>query len=183
MGISKKHKKICTVSFIAILVIGFLGYQVTFSDVETSISIFDVGQGSSHFIQTKEGVDILIDGGPSSSVVESLGKVLPWHDHYIDIVILTHPHADHLKGLLEVIKRYKVGMVYVSLTSYESLVYQRFLKEVDEIVVQAPLTIMIDEDTSIEILYPFAGQLDFTNANFDCWSSWFKNLKYDFFFK
>ena len=72
------------------------------------VSFFDVGQGDSIFIETPEGHQILIDGGPGSKVLEKLGKEMPFWDRSIDLVILTHPEYDHIKGLIEVLKRYQI---------------------------------------------------------------------------
>jgi len=72
------------------------------------VIFFDVGQGDSIFIQTPQQHQILIDGGPSSVIIEKLGKEMPFWDRTIDLIILSHPEVDHLTGLLEVLKRYKV---------------------------------------------------------------------------
>ncbi|PIS39581.1 MAG: hypothetical protein COT33_01260 [Candidatus Nealsonbacteria bacterium CG08_land_8_20_14_0_20_38_20] len=72
------------------------------------VSFFDVGQGDAIFIETPKGHQILIDGGPSSAILEKLAKETPFWDRTIDLIILTHPEKDHLSGLIEVLKRYKV---------------------------------------------------------------------------
>lgn len=97
-----------TLGAIAVLVL------VAFSNVIPSktvkIWVFDIGQGDAIFI---DGPDkqILIDGGPDGLVLERLSSVMPWRDRKIDIVLNTHPHADHLVGLLPVLERYKVDEV------------------------------------------------------------------------
>ena len=72
------------------------------------VNFFDVGQGDAIFIETPKRQQILIDGGPDSKILEKLGKEMPFYDRSIDLVILTHPERDHLAGLLEVLKKYKV---------------------------------------------------------------------------
>ncbi|MBU4298992.1 MBL fold metallo-hydrolase [Patescibacteria group bacterium] len=72
------------------------------------VNFFDVGQGDAIFIETARGHQILIDGGPSSAILEKLAKEIPFWDRTIDLIILTHPERDHLSGLIEVLKRYKV---------------------------------------------------------------------------
>ncbi|MDO8424330.1 MAG: ComEC/Rec2 family competence protein [bacterium] len=69
---------------------------------------FDVGQGDSAFIETPKGHQILIDGGPSPVVLEKLANEMPFWDRSIDLIILSHPEEDHMAGLIEVLKRYKV---------------------------------------------------------------------------
>lgn len=78
------------------------------------IHFFDVGQGDAIFIEAPNGNQVLIDGGPDSAILARLGEVMPFWDRSIDLLILTHPHADHLDGFLEVLGRYKVGGVLES---------------------------------------------------------------------
>ena len=82
------------------------------SEPELRVWFFDVGQGESIFIETPDGQQILVDGGPDTSVLRKLGMVMaPW-DRTIDAVVLTHPHADHVTGINHVLDRYQVGTVY-----------------------------------------------------------------------
>ena len=75
------------------------------------VNFFDVGQGDAVFIETPQSQQILIDGGPSSKILEKLGKEIPFWDRNIDLIILTHPEADHMVGLIEVLKKYKVNSI------------------------------------------------------------------------
>lgn len=75
------------------------------------VVFFDVGQGDAAFIETPQGHQILVDGGPDSSLPEKLAKEMPFWDRTIDLIILTHPEKDHMAGLLEVLKRYEVANV------------------------------------------------------------------------
>ena len=72
------------------------------------VNFFDVGQGDAIFIETPKKHQILIDGGPSSVILEKLNKEMPFWDRSLDLIILSHPDKDHLTGLLAVLKRYKV---------------------------------------------------------------------------
>jgi len=75
------------------------------------VTFFDVGQGDSIFIETSDGYQILIDGGPDSKILEKLAREMPWGDKTIDLVILTHPEKDHMVGLLKVLERYQVEQI------------------------------------------------------------------------
>ena len=70
----------------------------------------DVGQGDAFLIES-DGRYALIDGGPDRAVLlRRLGEVLPpWHRR-IDVIAITHEHADHGVGLLAVIERYEIGI-------------------------------------------------------------------------
>jgi competence protein ComEC len=82
-----------------------------FKDDSLRVVFFDVGQGDSIFIRTPQKHHILIDGGPGNVVLEKLGQELPFFYNSIDLLILTHPHDDHVSGLIEVLERYKVKEV------------------------------------------------------------------------
>jgi len=75
------------------------------------VTFFDVGQGDSIFIETSDGYQILIDGGPDSKILEKLAREMPWGDKTIDLIILTHPEKDHMVGLLKVLERYQVEQI------------------------------------------------------------------------
>jgi competence protein ComEC len=75
-----------------------------------TVSFLDIGQGDAILVQAPGGRQVLIDGGPADGgILRRLGEVLPWYDRSIDVVIPTHPDADHIAGLLPVLKRYEVA--------------------------------------------------------------------------
>src|SRR3990167_1666572 len=86
----------------------------------------DVGQGDAIFIETPRKAQVLIDGGPDMKVLGQLSAVMPFYDRSIDLLILTHPQEDHMFGLVEVLKRYKVGRVLMTGVNYQSKTYQEF---------------------------------------------------------
>ncbi len=67
----------------------------------------DVGQGDSILI-AKGNIQVLIDGGPDKKVLNCLGKYVAFWDRKIEFVVLTHPQADHMNGLIDVVSRYRV---------------------------------------------------------------------------
>lgn len=93
---------------------------------EFRVIFFNVGQGDSIFIEDEGGHQILIDGGQGKSVLTKLGRELPFFDRSLDLVILTHPDKDHLEGLLEVLKRYKVEQVFYTGVRDPDPAYQKF---------------------------------------------------------
>ena len=70
--------------------------------------ICDAGQRDAIFTRIPNGSDILIDGEPDDSVLACLGKYMPFWDRTSEVMILTHPHADHLTGLTTVLNHYRV---------------------------------------------------------------------------
>jgi len=119
---------------------------------------FDVGQGDAALIITPGGQDILVDGGPDNKVVQKLGEYLPYTDRKIEYVILTHPHADHLVGLVETLKRYEVGRILMTGVVYSTAEYEKFLELAEEKnipidIIEQPETIAID-GVDLAILAP-----------------------------
>ncbi len=92
------------------------------------VVFFDVGQGDAIFIETPKRHQILIDGGPDSTILEKLGKEMPFWDRTIDLIILTHPERDHLAGLLEVLKSYKVENILWTGIKRDTAEYREWLK-------------------------------------------------------
>ncbi|MFT5037384.1 MAG: competence protein ComEC [Candidatus Azotimanducaceae bacterium] len=76
-----------------------------------TVTFLDVGQGDSIFIETSDGVQVLIDGGPGSGVLRNLGEVMGVRDRTIDMIIGTHPDKDHIGGLVDVLERYEVATI------------------------------------------------------------------------
>lgn len=107
-----KYLYLCLIS---LFLLGcFFVYQTSkFNDGKLHLVVCDVGQGDAIFIRTSNGSDILVDGGPDDSVLNCLSKHMPFWDRTITLMVLTHPHADHLTGLISVLNRYKV-MHYVT---------------------------------------------------------------------
>ena len=78
------------------------------------VYFFDVGQGDSTLIVTPGGRQVLVDGGPErDGAVRAVSGELVFWDKSLDMVVLTHLDADHSRGLLEVLNRFRVGGVLV----------------------------------------------------------------------
>lgn len=97
-----------------------------------TLAVLDVGQGDAVFIEDALGRQILIDGGPDRKILSALPALMPFSDRSLDLLILTHPHADHVTGLVEVLKRYRVAAVLESGAAYDSAVYGEWRRLLDE---------------------------------------------------
>ncbi len=109
---SHTHQK--TLAIILVLSVSLLA-EAFFSGTwfhphRLAVWVFDVGQGDAIFIDspTKQ---ILIDGGPNDAILEKLASVLPPWDRSLDVILATHPHADHVLGLDAVLENYQVAEV------------------------------------------------------------------------
>jgi len=94
------------------------------------VVFLNVGQGDSILIQ-HGSTQMLIDGGADASVLYELQKYMPIYDRNIEYVVLTHPHDDHLLGLLKVLDRYSVGEILYYPVCFENENYKYLLQKYD----------------------------------------------------
>ena len=124
------------------------------------IHFFDIGQGDSIFIETPSGYQILIDGGPDNKVLSAIGSVMPFSDRDIDMVVASHPHSDHITGLMGVLDRYRVENIVEAKESYDSpqfLAWQEAVagesaKETEPVIGKQ---INFDDGVVLYLLHPF----------------------------
>ena len=154
---------------VAAILLGFC--LLSLPDGKLHVFVLDIGQGDSILIQTPTDERILVDGGPDDSVLKELGKVMPFYEKTIDVVLLSHPHMDHVNGLVEVLKRYHVGTVIMSGAKYNYSGYNEFLNEIHELklpVVYAgePVDYVLGSVT-LDMLFPFDSEqgMSFENQN------------------
>jgi competence protein ComEC len=96
------------------------------------VVFLDVGQGDATLIESPTGTQVLIDGGKGSMVLTSLGHEIDFFDRDIDMIIATHPDADHIGGLIDVLLRYNVHTVVMTENESDTPVFDSFKKVVEE---------------------------------------------------
>ena len=124
-----------------------------------TVAFLDVGQGDAIFIEAPNGNQMLIDGGKGKIVLEELGKVMPPYDRSIDIVLATHPDADHIGGLPEVLKRFDVSLFIEPGVSSDSAIYQgleEIVKEkgIKKILARRGMNINLGGGVTFIVLFP-----------------------------
>jgi competence protein ComEC len=144
----------------------------TMPDDKLRVSFLDVGQGDAILIQ-KGNQQVLVDGGPSPQALTlELGDRMPFWDRTIELVVLTHPHSDHLAGLVEVLQRYQVEQVLYPELDYESPLYEEWLrlvkeKDIKRTLAQAGQQIDLGEGVIITVLNPQTPALTGTESDID----------------
>ena len=139
-----------------------LAWYAVFSedrDGKLIVAFLDVGQGDAIFIESPTGTQMLIDGGPDKSVLRQLGKVMPFYDRTIDVLVVTNPDKDHFAGFLDVLRSYKVGAVMEPGTlgaASEYAVLERLITEkgVKKLLVRRGQKIQLGDGAILEILFP-----------------------------
>lgn len=158
--LADNKEKICLI-LIGLLILGnFILWQEVFDFAKQNLEVifFEVGQGDAIFIETPEKHQILIDGGPDSTILEKLAKELPFWDRRIDLIILTHPERDHLVGLIEVLKSYKIDYILWTGVVRQSLEYDKWKELIEKekaelLIAQNNQRIRVGK-AFIDILYP-----------------------------
>jgi len=120
--------------------------------------MLDIGQGDAFHIRTPQGFDIIVDGGPDRRVLTELGEVMPPYDHAIELVIATHPDADHIAGLTELPDDYTIER-FISSGSQKSTGFSRELDTWNEQGVEVGnavrgMRLDIEENVWLEFLHP-----------------------------
>jgi len=157
-----KTKKLTYPTLGILLIATIFIWLAVFSQVPDNIlevTFFDVGQGDAIFIETSVGQQVLIDGGPDKTILEKLSQTMPFYDRTIDLVILTHPDADHITGLVEALKYYQIGHILTSGFKKDTAVYQKWRDLIEErniplTIAQAGQKIIFSEEIVLKILWP-----------------------------
>ena len=151
------------------MIVGFAGIGVVLifawhngqPDRLLHVTFFDVGQGDAILLQSPTGRKILIDAGYFPSIVEAhLGRTLPFWDNTLDMVIATHPDADHITGLPGIFERYRVNQLIFNgnakgVTDYYDEMLER--SELHKVPIHRAMvgeTIEIGDGVKLEILHP-----------------------------
>jgi competence protein ComEC len=120
-----------------------------------TLTAVDVGQGSSILVRFPGGKRLLVDGGGFFDDTFDVGKyvVAPflWKERIsrIDTVVLTHPHPDHLQGLLFILENFHVGEVWTNGEESDNPLYLTFRQIIRERGIT--LRILSDRTPAMEI--------------------------------
>src|SRR3990170_1813339 len=104
-----------------ILLFSFVG---TLPDGKLHIVFCNVGQGDGAYIRFPDGRDMVVDAGPNNKIIKCLSSHMPFWDRHINLVLATHPQKDHIGGLPEVLRRFRVDYVLRSDVGADSEIFR-----------------------------------------------------------
>jgi competence protein ComEC len=126
---------------------------------QLEVSFLNIGQGDSIFIKAPNGNQMMIDGGPGRVVLGELGKVMPFYDRSIDLLLVTNPDKDHMAGFIDILNSFKIESVIEPGTKPDTAVYREFERAVateqaKKIIARDGMRVMLDPETYFEIVFP-----------------------------
>ncbi len=129
-------------TFVLLVILLFYSNNLLYPVDSSKVNVYivDVGNGDAIFINIFKKYNILIDSGPISkynyfSFKKKQGIHYFLNKHKIkniDLYIITHPHSDHIGGLIPILKKLKIKKIIDPGYAYPSKVYYNTLKMIEE---------------------------------------------------
>lgn len=129
--------------------LAFFVFTIVTFDNKLHVWFCDVGQGDAIFIRTPQRHDVLVDGGPDNKVLGCLSQAMPFWDRTIELMVLTHPQADHLTGLVEVLRRFKVQKILATNAVADTAIFRFWKGELAQAEVQGTVRYFPQKDEVI----------------------------------
>lgn len=125
------------------------------------VIFLDVGQGDAILVRTPGGRVLLVDGGPPEAGPRLVRDLKRLGVERIDVLLSTHPHADHIGGLLEVLQAFPVGVVYDPGVVHATSTFERYLRLIEQKGVPFHLArrgveLPLEEGVKAQVLWPGA---------------------------
>lgn len=127
-------------------------------DGKLHVHILDVGQGDAALLVTPSGEQVLIDGGPDLSLLSQLDRHMPFFDRTIELLVITHPDADHITALPAVLNRYAIGQVLMTGAEHSSGKYDALRSIIVEraipVITPDPFVDIVMGDIVLDVVWP-----------------------------
>jgi competence protein ComEC len=124
-----------------------------------TVAFLNVGQGDAILIESPTGNQMLIDGGRDAALLRELPKIMGPTDRSIDLVLATHPDADHIGGLPDIFERYEVGMYMESGNIGDTATFQTLERDVEKekaprVIARRGMRIVLGGGAYADVLFP-----------------------------
>lgn len=138
-----------------VLMGGLLVWHLHIVEQRTEVVFLNVGQGDAILIMQGK-YQVLIDGGRTSKeLLARIGRHIPFWDRTIEVVVATHPDADHIGGLPALLRSYRVDEVLTTGATSETETSRQFQEAVRANTGQEPQRIF----QGGRITFPRGGEL------------------------
>lgn len=160
MTFLKNNLKLALVALL--LLTNIFIWSVVWSSGSSELQVYflDVGQGDAILIKSPSGNKMLIDGGQSASALMlALSKAIPFYNKKIDVVLATHPDADHIGGLSEIFRRFEVDFVIDPDVLAETRIFRDFqnavaLSDSQKLIARRGMEIDLGGGVVFVVLFP-----------------------------
>ena len=115
-----------------ILVVGFIGKNKPTENQYVSVHFIDVWQGDCQLIELPEGRTMLIDAGDNGTEDVIIEYIDELGIKKIDYLLATHPHADHIGGMAEIISHFDIGEIFMPRVQNNTRTFEDMLEEIDK---------------------------------------------------
>lgn len=158
-----RRNQVYFLTFILLLIffILFFKYNNRPENNILKVAYLNIGQGDAIYVEAPNGNQMLIDGGPGPIVLSRLAEVMPFGDRSIDILVVTNPDKDHMAGFVDILAKYKVGLVLEPGTQKNTLIYRKFKETINnfkikDLIARRGMRILLDQNHNIyfNILFP-----------------------------
>lgn len=124
-----------------------------------TVSFLNIGQGDSIFIESPTGTQVLVDGGPDKAIMKEIGKVMPWYDRHIDMIVVTNPDKDHFEGFIPLLDKYSVDVEMEPGTKagsgeFDILQNELKMKKVSQVIARRGQIVDLGGGAFLQILFP-----------------------------
>lgn len=139
---------------------------------DLQVYYLDVGQGDSELLFLPDGTTILIDSGDRSCIDYVADALRDYGVKDIDILIATHPHADHIGCMATVVRNFDIGTIYMPKVAEDltptTVAYEKLLESIQKKGLQirtgkAGVVAYETDDIRLEFLAPSGKQYDDLN--------------------
>ncbi len=123
------------------------------------IAFLAIGQGDAIYIESPTGTQVVVDGGPDSSLLRELAGVMGPFDRTIDAIVVTNPDKDHFGGFIDAASRYTIGKEFESGTYKDTVTYhslERALEDhkVQRLLARRGMILDLGGGAQLNVLYP-----------------------------
>jgi competence protein ComEC len=160
-----------TAAALAVIALLLWRMALTQPDGRLHVHFLDIGQGDGILITTPSGRQVLVDGGADPGrLLAELGAVMPFWDRQIDMLLLTHPDADHMAAQVGVPARFRVGHALdtaVSQANPDAQVWRERIARsgVALHIQEAGGWVDLGDGVALWVLWPPAGGFDHEHAD------------------